>query len=392
MQSTSVANAALAAPVTAVQGGGVEVVERLAEEWRLLCDVAANDEPFYRPEWIAAHVRAFATQRNLLLITARSGGRLVAVLPMLEERLLFDGLPVTRLRSLSNIHSYRFDMLRSAGPEGDAAVGAVWNCLKTLSSWSLLQFEYVPEGGALEQLLHMAAAEGYPSASRELWRTPYVSTTGWDGAWDFWIKQTTANFRHTMRRIHRKLNDERPSVLQRVEKADSQSLRRFYELEASGWKGGEHTAVQSHVDTQRFYDEIALAAERFGYLALYFLEIDGSTVAAHLGLNYHGRYLVPKCAYDERYRELAPGHLIVNSILQDCAERGLREFDFLGPAMEWKDKWTSKARLHSALFIFRNDTYGSLLHTVHCHLRPTVVDALRRFHAAQRALRARRNT
>ena len=40
-----------AAPTVASEEGGVDVIDRLAEEWRRLCDEGPGDEPFYRPEW-----------------------------------------------------------------------------------------------------------------------------------------------------------------------------------------------------------------------------------------------------------------------------------------------------------------------------------------------------
>ncbi len=381
-----------APPVVAVERGGVEIVERLADEWRILCHESANDEPFYRPEWIAAHVRAFAPRAKLALVTARSGGRLVAVLPLAEERILFDGLPVPRLRGLSNVHSYRFDLLRAAGEVGGSAVRSVWLFLTQLRGWDILEFSYVPEGASLEMLHGMAVVDGYPAGSRESWRTPYIMTTGWDGTWEFWINRTSSKFRHTIRRITRKFNEQRPLRLERVDTADAASLQRFYDVEASGWKGREGTAIQSRPETRHFYDEIAQGAERFGYLAIYFLEIDGVTVAAHFGLRYHGRYLVTKCAYDEKFREFAPGHLIVNGILRECAESGLSEFDFLGPAMEWKEKWTSDVRRHSTFLIFRNSPYGRLLHAAHFRLRPAARVMLNRLQEMKSKLLLKRQT
>src|SRR5579871_5600171 len=78
--------------------GGLEVVDHLAEEWRSLCAHAVNDEPFYRPEWIRAHLRAFVPDAKVLIITARIDGRLCLVLPLLEERQMFSGFPVRKFR------------------------------------------------------------------------------------------------------------------------------------------------------------------------------------------------------------------------------------------------------------------------------------------------------
>src|SRR5947209_7517069 len=102
--------------------GGVEVVEHWADAWRNLCDECVDDQPFYHPEWIAAHIRAFTPTATVLLLTVSCEDRLCLVLPLLEDRTLFCGLPLRRLRAPVNSHSCRFDAVRCSGPQGDLAL------------------------------------------------------------------------------------------------------------------------------------------------------------------------------------------------------------------------------------------------------------------------------
>jgi CelD/BcsL family acetyltransferase involved in cellulose biosynthesis len=105
--------------------GGVEVIERGADAWRILCDESVDKQPFYRPEWIAAHIRAFTPKASVLLLTVTVQGRLCLVLPLLQERTLFCGLPLRRLRAPVNSHSCRFDAVRCwvGGNSGTKSVG-----------------------------------------------------------------------------------------------------------------------------------------------------------------------------------------------------------------------------------------------------------------------------
>jgi CelD/BcsL family acetyltransferase involved in cellulose biosynthesis len=119
--------------------------------------------------------------------------------------------------------------------------------------------------------------------------------------------------------------------LSRIDRADAAALDRFFALERSGWKGAMGTAIACQESTRRFYDEIARAGERFGYFTLYLLEFGNEVVAGHYGLTYKGHYYTPKVAYDEKYSKLGPGHIIVDAVLRECLQRGLHEFDFLGP-------------------------------------------------------------
>src|SRR5256712_13313108 len=144
------------APLAEVQTGGVELIDALAEEWRELCEEEPNDQPFCRPEWVRAYLRAFAPRAKLVLITARVDDRLRAVLPLIEERGFLCGLPVRKLRSAANVHCVRFDMARGAGAEGEAAVLAVWRRLRDLPGWGLIDLTYAYDGGSLAPLVRAA--------------------------------------------------------------------------------------------------------------------------------------------------------------------------------------------------------------------------------------------
>ena len=91
-----------AKPVAESFSGGVEIIERFAHEWRELCAEGPCDQPFFRPEWIEAYMRAFAPGKRMLIFTARVNGRLRALLPLIQGWALFHGLPVRMLRSATN--------------------------------------------------------------------------------------------------------------------------------------------------------------------------------------------------------------------------------------------------------------------------------------------------
>jgi CelD/BcsL family acetyltransferase involved in cellulose biosynthesis len=365
--------------VAEIQRGGAEIVDRLADEWRELCPEGPGEQPFYRPEWVAAYARNCCPKNKFVLVTARSAGRLTAVLPLVEERSLFlSGLPIRQLRGASEQHSWRFDLAHAAGPEGDAAVGAIWKALRGLSGWDVIELPDVPEGGAAEQLLQAARLEGFPIGKSNYMFTPFIElTTTTPASQGSQFLPRSVNLQRSLRRILRKLRAQGNMALERYDKADPHLLQRFYDLERAGWKGQEGTAIASGTTTRAFFDELAEVAAKFGYLSLYFLEIDGRDVAAHFGLCYGGRYFMVKCAYDESYAPYAPGHLLVNLVLQDCAERGLTEFDFMAHADEWKCKWTSEFHSHALCFIFNDTLYGRLLRTAKFKLRPALKRVVR---------------
>jgi CelD/BcsL family acetyltransferase involved in cellulose biosynthesis len=341
--------------------GTVELLDRIGDEWRQLCREGACDQPFFRPEWIASSIRAFAGARPVLLITVREGSRLRAVLPLVEEKVSACGLRARKFRSAAD-HTPRFDFIHGEGPGIEEVVRAGWNELKTHHDWDAIELVNVPEGGAAERLLSMAREDGFLAYAQQCAQSPYIPLNGNKPAKDFSQFALSSRFRYRLRHLWRKLEKTGDISLRRVEVADPKSLQQFYGLEQSGWKGKRGTAIACNQETRQFYDSLADYGAQYGYLSLYFLQHGDSVLAAHFAFTCGGGYYPLKVAYDESYSQYGPGHLIIGAILQDCTTRGLSEFDCLGHWTEAKAKWASQVRPHNLCYIFRRSLVGRILH------------------------------
>jgi hypothetical protein len=358
--------------------GTVELLDRIGDEWRQLCQEGACDQPFFRPEWIASSIRAFASKHSVLLITVRDGSRLRAVLPLLEEKVWAYGFPARKLRSAVD-HTPRFDFIHGQGPGIEEALQAGWKELKNQHQWDLIELTNVPEGGAAERLLSGAREDGFLTYQHLCAQSPYIPLNRDNPVKDFFQFARSSRFRYRLRHFRRKLEETGNISLRRVETADPESLQQFYGLEESGWKGKRGTAIACHGETRQFYDSIANYAAQYGYLSLYFLHRGDSVLAAHFAFTCGGGYYPLKVAYDEKYSRYGPGHLILGAVLQDCVARGLPEFDCLGQWTEAKAKWASQIRRHNVCYIFRRSPAGCILqaHTRLGHWLGTAMQRLK---------------
>jgi CelD/BcsL family acetyltransferase involved in cellulose biosynthesis len=349
--------------------GEVEIVDKVADEWRGLCAKAADDQPFYRPEWIRAHIRAFIPNARVMIIMARRGGRLCLLLPLVEEIATFSGVPARRLRAPVNCYAGRFDAVRCAGEDGEAAIQATWKYLEGLAGWDLLQFRDTPGDSTSGRVVAAARASGFRCLRLADNPNPYIAVPSDPKR----LKQMPPNskLRSQLRQARRRLAELGRLNFYRVETADRDAIERFYQLEASGWKGREGSATLSDPKLRRFFDEIAESAARFSYFSLYMLELNGQLLAGHFALTYRGRCYSPIVAFNEDFRQFAPGHLIVSEILHDCAARGIYGYDITGQNQDWKMKWTNEARPVNHHFVFRGPL-GALAYAVGTGLKPVV--------------------
>jgi CelD/BcsL family acetyltransferase involved in cellulose biosynthesis len=187
-----------------------------------------------------------------------------------------------------------------------------------------------------------------------------------------------AKLRSQLRQARHRLAERGVLRFYREPTAGHEALERFYRLEAGGWKGQQGSAILCHASTRSFYNEMAASAARFGYFSLYMLEFQGRLIAAHYSLTHGGRCYSPKVTYDEEFRQFAPGHLIVEKILRDCAARGIRGFDITGPNDDWKMKWTSETLAVHHHLVFRGKL-GRVAHVLRYRIRPALADLVRRW-------------
>jgi CelD/BcsL family acetyltransferase involved in cellulose biosynthesis len=348
--------------VTEALSGGVEIIERLADEWRDLCAEGPCDQPFFRPEWIAAYLRAFAPGKRLLIFTARSEGRLRAALPLIQGWRLLHGLPVRTLRSPTNAHTCRFDLVHGAGQDAEAATLAIWRLLKQSGGWDMIELNSVPQDGASEDLLSLAYLDGYLTGRWEMSPAPYITLPEQATEPEDALRKINSRFIQSVRRKRRKLQELGEIRFTATTEASHSEIERFYQLERSGWKGRKGTAIACDSATRQFYDEVIRNASEYGYLALYSLECDSRAIAMQLCLTYGGRCYLLKSAYDEAFGDHSPGHLIVREMLSSEAARGLIEYDLLPPQAEWKNRWTKTTRAHASCYIFRSNLTGRALY------------------------------
>jgi CelD/BcsL family acetyltransferase involved in cellulose biosynthesis len=281
-------------------------------------------------------------------------------------------MPVRRLRSAANIHSLHFEMACCGGEEAQEVIRTLWRYIASMPGWDVIDLPYILPDGPLAELTSVALNSGMLVEQRESWRALYISLKTDRAEGEPWSRTSTGQFRKKIARRWRQLEALGPLVLRRVHHYDPDALQRFYDLERSGWKGAAGTAIDCDPVTSRFYDLIAREAARFGYLSLYSLESCGRPVAAQFGFTCHGRYFLAKAAYDEQYSQYGPGHLLVLAVLRDCWERGVGEFDFLGPWMEDEAHWAKESRVVGHAWVFRRGFYGRLLHSIEFPIKNSV--------------------
>jgi CelD/BcsL family acetyltransferase involved in cellulose biosynthesis len=343
----------------------------LRSEWDALLERGQVDLPFLRHAFLDAWLDAFAPPgARLAVFVARDrAGAAAGFAPLLAER----RGGVVRLTAPANDHTCRVEWV--LGPDASGAVASIWAHLRDRVRWDVLVLRDLPRDGPTSTLLEpLARADGHLTGRWESQRSPWLPLGGVPVE-----ARLAGKFRANLRRRWRRLEELGPVAVRREDgRGDlAETLREFFALEASGWKGRSGTALAMDPRLVRFYGAWAREAAARGALAVRALTLSGRPVAVHLGLVHRGAYWLPKVAYDERLGAVSPGQLLHREVIAECEARGLRALEFLGPDMEWKRDWEPEHRPHDWLYVYRPSLAGRALHVFKHRLKPAAKEVLR---------------
>ena len=171
----------------------------------------------------------------------------------------------------------------------------------------------------LELFPDMARKMGY---TVEIEEEDVTSGIALPGTWDEYLALLNKKDRHELRRKLRRI--------------DSQSDWKWYSLSEPtqvAERLSEFISLmrQSRADKdefmtperERFFSNITQRMAELGQLHLYFLDMDGSTVATSLCFDYGGSRLLYNSGYDPEYGYFSVGLLLNAMCLKDAIEQGL---------------------------------------------------------------------
>jgi CelD/BcsL family acetyltransferase involved in cellulose biosynthesis len=302
-------------------------------EWQRL---SADAPPFLQPEFFDL-TRAIANPAGEpCLAVAVRAGRVAGVLP-----LTLQGRDLYPLRS---DHSPRFDFWGDSG-----ALSATWEALRTESRWDRFVLGHVPTDSALASELPMLAKSwGCFIKTSPSHGVPYFPLPGFE-------EQLDSKFRTNIRRCTRKAGDlrfERHTCPSPADFADALAI------EAMAWKGSAGTSIGSDARLTHFYRELLAVFGPRGSMSLNFVTVEGKRIACLFAMEDGHTLYAAKIGFDPAYCALSPGHLMVAQTAADAEGRGLKIFDFLGEATEWKLKWTDRVREHLWVVVHRPSVRG----------------------------------
>ena len=324
-------------------------VRRLAsDEWLQLDDRwngLSRGVPFQRLEWLAPWWRHYRPGELCVLAVEDSEGRSVAYTPWYFEQTRGGGRVIRSLGS-GEVCSDYVSILCRVGKEQEVArtLGEFLSRNEQQLGWDLIHLEGIDgEDPVVPLLLEQFSHQGHPVIDRPVhrcWRLPLPESE------TSLLALQSKSHRKQLRRFQTRIFDTQRGVLRRADSAESFEFA-WNELVSLHQRRREQLGQPGCFASGRFAAFLREAAEnmrRAGLLHLYWLELEGSPVAAEFHLAGPGMLYAYQSGIDPERLDEEPGSLITLAILRDAISECRQEIDFLRGDEPYKAHWRAVPR------------------------------------------------
>jgi len=297
--------------------------DSVSQAWRTLSENNPRSSHVHTYSWNRACVEHLGTgPESAILILVYQGKTLEAIFPFSTDVHRTLGIRVRVLRLSQHPHINLHDVVLCGDIDHHNLVADLFRFLKSHRDYEcdVMQFGSLLENSSALQLLRN---------EKELRTTVFASAAcdcvpvmSEDELRNFVSKNMRGNLRKARNKLDKcgevKFRTTREPVLLR------QFFAHFLEVEASGWKGaaGAGTAIKLHASLTAFYRQLVESFSVGKRCEINLLEVDGRVVAGQFALIAGDTMYLLKIGYDEEFREVAPGNLLLAHTLHRLREEG----------------------------------------------------------------------
>jgi len=311
----------------------LEELEELAEQWNRLHDVCLKPNPFMDPNFLIPAIRHLSNPGSVSVLVVEAPNRrnvkapkvLCALMPLIKRRMY--GIPQKCFEIWK--HDFCYDSTPLIREDcGKGAFSAALDFLGGDLNAKMFSMDTVSGQGKFQNLVtDLIYERSHGVFSRDAFtRACFIPDTDAE----FYIrKNVSKNTRKNATRMEAQLEELGTLEHQTVEDGSlgDHWIDEFLEIEASGWKGKDGTAMLSDPSTKRFFKEMAQLHLANGSLSLLKVSLDKHPIAMLCNLQRGGYAVAFKTAYDENYGQYSPGVIAELKSIERYYADGIEKLD-----------------------------------------------------------------
>lgn len=318
----------------------------LKDRWQELADLHTKFEWFYY--WWLAKKEKY----ELYVLTVEKNNQVLAIMPLVREKVRYLGLPVKCLQFISG------DLPNEILIGNQDIKNSFRACLNFLycnrKDWDKIYIKFLDfESAKLQQLLQLLNNSHIPYLFETGNTSPYIKV---NKSWEEYYNSLSKKFRST---INNRLNKFRKSgtfeiVTYNKPENVKIGLAEIFQIADKSWQGQIDRAISSERDSEFFSKFVKVAAIK-NWLDLRVLKFNKVPIAFSCSVIYSDTFFGVKTGYDPEYSKFSPGTILIYHMFRDLYKSGIKEFNLLGTPNTFKMKWTDLIRQYYNITIFRKE-------------------------------------
>ena len=290
---------------------------QIADEWETVLSGSPMNTLFLTPQWQEVWWESFGNGHSMVGFYLTEADGVTAIAPLTRTG---DTLSLVGNQDTVDYN----DFLVKPGHEA-VLYDAVLDRMEELRCHTLTLASLKEESPTLEHLPEMARQRGF---SVEVEREDVASGIVIPETWEDYLTGLSKKDRHELRRKFRRLESTpdwgwyslsgQDQVAERL--GDFIELMRLSKADKDEWMTPER---------ERFFHQITQRMAQDGRLRLFFLEMEGQTVATSLCFDYDSSRLLYNSGYNPDYSYYSVGLLLDALCLREAIEQNMDYFDFL---------------------------------------------------------------
>lgn len=289
-------------------------MRHLIEEWEDLCNRCLEDVVYYTPTYALALLETVSKGDHVRFVVTQDGPVLMALLPVVLAR-----LPIPAIRAAGS--AWMSDYTYSTMPLIDRtypteSADAIIDGLQTLRKGEWLLPASNIDGPCCKELTRAMERRGIPwSITGQFERASISKGKAFE---DYISVCINPKRRRELERCRRRL-DELGEVRHETHTSGEglgQAVQAFLDLEASGWKGEQGTALASNPATRDFALAAFASSDKSMRRRFDLLLLNGNPIAAGVIVFCGDTGFTIKGAYDENYSKYSAGLLLEIEVIK----------------------------------------------------------------------------
>lgn len=324
--------------------------------WNDLLEKFAFGDVGYSFNWFYNWSNSFLKDKPIHVVALEKDEQLLSVLPLYEEKIPYLKLKMPVLKSMTNWHSHRFDLL--ANHESEEVFNKTVEAAFKEGKSNVIVLNFVPGDSNVLKWIKRTHWNHAISDHSENFQIKEATN------YDAFFEQLDGKFRRNMRAVEKKAQAMGNLKLKKLSSEDeiAHFLEKGFAIEASGWKGTQGTAITCNESVQKFYEGIAKDLYKRGEFDAYLLSSETDDLAFFYCIKGFGVTRALKIGSNENFRNFAPGMLITIEVMKLLHEKGnFNIWDFCGGHARWKKDWGNHSEKLYNVAIYNNNFVGKSL-------------------------------